>query len=356
MLLLVTGGAGFIGSCFIRYVLKARPSWKVINLDKLTYAGNTENLRDVEEKEGEKRYFFVHGDICDSDLLNSLLSGRHPLFRKSHRGFKSSVGPVRVIVHFAAESHVDRSIQDAMPFYRTNVEGTCVLVEIARRYWKGADPSDNGSNRFIHISTDEVYGALRSGAAPFREEHPLRPNSPYAASKAASDLLVLSYVHTYGLPAIITRCGNNYGPYQYPEKLIPLFITNAMEDKPLPLYGDGLQVRDWIHVQDHCQAILKVLEGGKLGNIYNIGSGKERTNLEVARFIVRSLGKPYSLIRSVVDRPGHDRRYALDCSKIRANLKWRPKYQFEKGLAETIRWYRNRTSWWKGLKTKQRNS
>ncbi len=357
MLLLVTGGAGFIGSCFIRYALKAQPGWKVINLDKLTYAGNLDNLRDVEEREGGRRYFFVRGDICDSDLVDSLLGGRHAHFSGPlrPRGSKNSEGPVRVIVHFAAESHVDRSIQDASPFYRTNVEGTRVLVETARRCWKdhGLKP-DHSFHRLIHISTDEVYGALGSKESPFKEEHPLRPGSPYAASKAASDLLVLAYVHTYGLPAIITRCGNNYGPYQYPEKFIPLFITNALEDRALPLYGDGLQVRDWIHVEDHCQAILRVLEGGKLGDIYNIGAGEERTNLGVARFIVESLGKPYDFIESVPDRPGHDRRYALDCSKIRRTLGWKPKYTFEEGLTETIRWYRERGSWWKHLKNEAR--
>lgn len=351
MLLLVTGGAGFIGSCFIRYALKARPSWKVVNLDKLTYAGNLENLRDVEEKEASGRYIFVEGDICDSDLVDSLLGGRHPLFRGSDKYLEASSGTIRGIAHFAAESHVDRSIQDASPFYRTNVEGTRVLVETARRYWKVNGPgADNNRNRFIHVSTDEVYGTLGPGQSPFKEEHPLKPSSPYAASKAAADLLVLSYVHTYGFPAIITRCGNNYGPYQHPEKLIPLFITNAMENKPLPLYGDGLQVRDWIHVQDHCEAILQVLEMGKLGHIYNIGAGEERTNLEVARFIVERLGKPYELIESVADRPGHDRRYALDSSKIQNALRWKPKYTFEGGLEETIRWYKNSSSWWKRQK------
>lgn len=353
MILLVTGGAGFIGSHFIRLVLKERPTCKVINLDKLAYSGSLENLSDVEEREGGRRYFFVRGDICDSNLVGALFSGEHPLFQR-HRDLKVEAPdrcPIRVVVHFAAESHVDRSIRDASAFFRTNVEGTRVLVESARRHWGAGPPAlEQNPYRFVHISTDEVYGSLEPADPPFREGSPLRPNSPYAASKAAADLTVLAYLHTYGLPAVITRCGNNYGPYQHPEKFIPLFITNALEDRPLPLYGDGLQVRDWIHVGDHCSALIAVLERGKAGEVYNIGAGQEYTNRQVAELITQSMGRSLDLIRGVADRLGHDRRYAMDATKIRSILGWRAERSFVEGLESTIRWYQANSGWWKRVK------
>ena len=352
MHLLVTGGAGFIGSHFIRLLLAQHPAWKVVNLDKLTYSGNLENLRDVEENEGGKRYFFVQGDICDAALVASLFSGDHPLFQQ-HRALQSASlsCPIQAVMHFAAESHVDRSILDASAFFRTNVEGTRILIESARRYWdvtRGA--ADQVSYCFVHVSTDEVYGSLAPDEPRFTEESPLRPNSPYAASKAAADLTVLAYVHTYGLPAVITRCGNNYGPYQHPEKFIPLFITNAVENRPLPLYGDGLQVRDWIHVVDHCRALIALLEQGKVGEVYNIGAGEERSNLQVAQFIVQTLGKSRELVRRVADRAGHDRRYALDVTKLESLLGWKAERSFAEGLQTTIRWYQEHEMWWKRIK------
>jgi len=353
MILLVTGGAGFIGSHFIRLVLERRPTWKVINLDKLTYSGNLENLKDVAEREEGRRYFFVEGDVCDAELIEALFAGKHPLFHQyENLKFKgASQSPLNAIIHFAAESHVDRSIHDASAFYRTNVEGTRLLLESARRHWRvepsGSSPSPH---RFIHVSTDEVYGALNPDDPPFREDDPLRPRSPYAASKAAADLTVLAYHHTHGVPAIITRSGNNYGPYQHPEKFIPLFITNALEDRPLPLYGDGLQVRDWIYVEDHCSALLRVLEQGKVGEIYNIGAREQRTNREVAELITRSMGKSVDLIRRVADRKGHDRRYTLDVTKIQSALGWRAERSFDQGIEETIRWYQAHPAWWKRLK------
>lgn len=356
MILLVTGGAGFIGSNFIRHVLAERSSLKVINVDTLTYSGNPENLRDVEERDGGKRYFFVRGDICDADLLEAVFNGSHPLLDNSelrHSDFKAvhSRSPVGAVVHFAAESHVDRSIRDASAFFRTNVEGTRLLVETARRCWGvGPGVSGEGAQRFVHVSTDEVYGALQPDDPPFRETDPLRPSSPYAASKAAADLMVLAYVHTFGFPAIITRCGNNYGPYQHPEKFIPLFITNALEGRPLPLYGDGLQVRDWIHVLDHCGALLAILERGQIGEIYNIGARQERGNREVAELICRFVGKKTDAIRSIADRPGHDRRYALDAGKIQSVLGWKAQRSFTEALESTIRWYESHPGWWQRLK------
>lgn len=355
MILLVTGGAGFIGSNFIRFVLDKRPDWKVINLDKLTYSGNLENLRDVEEKEGGKRYLFVEGDICNTALVEALFSGAHPLFGhyKNFRPTESLNCAIGAVIHFAAESHVDRSIRDASPFYRTNVEGTRVLLESARRYWEVERPASKKSLfRFVHVSTDEVYGSLEPHHLPFREESAVKPNSPYAASKAAADLTVLSYFHTYGFPATISRCGNNYGPFQHPEKFIPLFITNALEDKPLPLYGDGLQVRDWIYVVDHCRALLLILEHGKVGEVYNIGACEEHTNLQVAELIVQRMGKGRDLIWPVTDRSGHDRRYALDTTKIQS-LGWKAEQSFVHGLESTIQWYRGHSSWWKRLKNEE---
>lgn len=315
MRLLVTGGAGFIGSNFVRYVLSRYADYEVLNLDKLTYAGNLENLEGLEN---HPRHTFFHGDICDPDLVGDVLK----------RG-------IDAVVNFAAESHVDRSILDASDFARTNVVGALNLLEPSRK---------NRILRFLQISTDEVYGSLGPTGA-FVESSPIAPNSPYAATKAAADLLVRSYHHTYGFPAIITRCSNNYGPYQFPEKLMPLLITNALAGLSLPLYGDGLYVRDWIHVQDHCAAVDRILHHGKSGEVYNIGARQEMTNLEIARLILKSLGKPESLITLVKDRPGHDRRYAIDPSKLKQALGWKPRISFHMGLQETIDWYRHNAAW-----------
>ncbi|HEY3128641.1 MAG TPA: dTDP-glucose 4,6-dehydratase [Acidobacteriota bacterium] len=314
MRLLVTGGAGFIGSNFIRHVLK-ETSHAVVNLDALTYAGNLENLQGVE---GNSRYRFVHGDVCDPEALRSAFAEKPD-----------------AVVHFAAESHVDRSILESGVFVRTNVTGTHQLLEISRR---------DGIERFLHVSTDEVYGSLEP-SGKFTESSALQPNSPYSASKAASDLLVRSYFHTYGIPAIITRCSNNYGPFQFPEKMIPLMICNAMEDLPLPIYGDGGNVRDWIHVSDHCTGLVRVLEDGKAGEIYNIGGSSERDNLSLVREILSLLGKPESLIRFVKDRPGHDRRYAIDASKMEREVGWKPTIALSEGLAGTVQWYRDHQGW-----------
>lgn len=318
MKLLVTGGAGFIGSHFVRHVLGKYPTYSVINLDKLTYAGNPENLREVE---GDSRYRFVHGDICDAAMV-----------REATRG-------VDAIVNFAAESHVDRSIMGADEFLKTDVLGTFTLLEAAREL---------RIPRYVQVSTDEVYGSIERGA--FRESAPLRPSNPYSASKAAGDLLVGACWTTYRLPVLITRSSNNFGPNQYPEKVIPLFITNALEDLPLPLYGDGKNVRDWLYVLDNCAAIDLVLHSGVPGEIYNIGGDTEVENIVLTRQILRLLGKPESLIRPVTDRPGHDRRYALDCHKIRA-LGWKPAYEFGAALAETVRWYREHEAWWRPIKS-----
>jgi dTDP-glucose 4,6-dehydratase len=320
MNLLVTGGAGFIGSNFVHHVLAAHPDYRVVNLDKLTYAGNLENLRAVEKHD---RYTFVHGDICDVDLVRSLL--------RKHE--------INAIVNFAAESHVDRSILGASEFVRTNVMGTTVLLEVSK---------EHQLSKFVHVSTDEVYGSLGSQGR-FTEVSPLHPNSPYAASKASADLLCLAYQHTFALPVVITRCSNNYGPYQFPEKLIPLMIANALADKPLPVYGDGGNVRDWIHVLDHCSAIDAVLHKGVPGQVYNIGGNSERKNIEVVKIILQALGKPESLIAFVKDRPGHDRRYAIDGSKIESELGWQPSVAFETGIARTIEWYRENTAWWQRI-------
>ncbi len=320
---LVTGGAGFIGSNFIRLLRRERPGWRLVNLDKLTYAGNLENLAGVEEG---PRYRFVRGDVADREAVDRLFA---------EEGFDA-------VVHFAAESHVDRSILDPSPFLDTNVKGTQVLLEAARRH---------GVPRFLQVSTDEVYGSLGPDDPPFTEDSPLAPNSPYAASKAAADLLCRAYRETYGLPVMITRCGNNFGPYQFPEKLIPLFIANALEEKPLPLYGDGRNVRDWIHVEDHCAAILRVLEAGRPGEVYNVGAGNERTNLEITRAILALLGRPESLVRFVADRPGHDRRYALATGKLRTELGWTPRYTFDEALAATVRWYVENRPWWERVRS-----
>jgi dTDP-glucose 4,6-dehydratase len=313
---LVTGGAGFIGSNLIRWILANR-DWRIVNLDALTYAGNLANLHDVES---DPRYSFVHGRIEDVVLVRSVLS---------EYGIEG-------IIHCAAESHVDRSIMAAAPFVETNVRGTLSLLEAAR---------EHGVERFIHVSTDEVYGSLGPTDPPFTEESPLAPNSPYAASKAAADCLVRAFVHTYNLPAIITRCSNNYGPYQFPEKLIPLVIANALDDRPIPIYGDGLQVRDWIYVLDHCRGLVSAYERGSIGQTYNFGGRSERANIEVVRSILRLLGKPESLIDHVADRPGHDRRYAINCDKAERELDWRPHVTFEEGLEKTIRWYLDNRQW-----------
>jgi len=322
--ILVTGGAGFIGSNFIRFLLSPenKGSYQVINLDKLTYAGNLENLSDLPSS---KDYQFVLGDIGDEKLVDNLV--------------KDGVG---AIINFAAESHVDRSIYEPDLFLRTNVMGVQVLLQAARRH---------RIKKFLQVSTDEVYGSLTFEDPRFRENNPLAPNSPYAASKAAADLLVRSYFKTYGLPALVTRCSNNYGPYQFPEKLIPLLISNALDNQPLPIYGDGLNIRDWIHVEDHCRGLLTVLEKGREGEIYNIGGDGERTNLEITEAILRILNKPKDLIRYVTDRPGHDRRYAIDFSKMKVNLGWSPTISLSEGLTRTVRWYVEHEDWWRRIKS-----
>jgi len=315
MKLLVTGGAGFIGSNFVHYMLREYADVKIINVDLLTYAGNPDNLRPVE---GDARHRFVRADVADREAME-------PLFAEG----------IDAVVHFAAESHVDRSIADPAVFVRTNVLGTQTLLDLALKY---------KVSRFLQISTDEVYGSLGE-TGRFTERSPLAPNSPYSASKAGADLLVRAYHETYGLDVVITRCSNNYGPYQFPEKLIPLMIMNALQDRPLPVYGDGLHVRDWLHVEDHCRAVDLVLRKGTAGEVYNVGGNNERTNLEVVRTILRELGKPETLIAFVPDRPGHDRRYAIDASKIRNELGWTPQYEFAAGIRDTIRWYVVNREW-----------
>jgi dTDP-glucose 4,6-dehydratase len=316
--ILVTGGAGFIGSNFVRHVLAAHPEDSVVNLDKLTYAGNLDNLRDVE---GHPRYRFVHGDICDGALAREVMVG------------------VDAVVHMAAETHVDRSNLGADDFLRTNVLGTHTLLEAARAAKLG---------RFVAVGTDEVYGSVAHGAS--RETDALNPSNPYSASKAAADLLARAYWLTHRLPVVVTRSSNNFGPYQYPEKVIPLFITNALEDRPLPLYGDGKNVRDWLYVLDNCAAIDLVLRKGRDGEVYNIGGGRELENVTLTRRILALLGKPESFITPVADRPGHDRRYALDSGKVR-DLGWRPAHSFDAALGATVEWYRAHEAWWKPIKS-----
>lgn len=320
MKLIVTGGAGFIGSNFIRYILGQHPGWQLANLDKLTYAGNLENLRDIEKLPG---YKFIKGDIADRELVDRTLKAG-----------------CDCIVNFAAESHVDRSIMDASPFIDTNLKGTQVLLEGARHYNVG---------RFLQVSTDEVYGSRQKGY--FTEESPLDPSSPYSASKAAADLMCLAYHKTHALPVVITRCTNNFGPYQFPEKLIPLIITNALEDKEIPVYGDGMYRRDWIYVEDHCRALEAVIVDGKVGRIYNIAGGQEKPNLELIKKILRFMGKPEKLITFVKDRPAHDRRYAIDCRTISAELGWEPQYKLDKALKGTVDWYLQNESWWRHIKS-----
>jgi dTDP-glucose 4,6-dehydratase len=321
MRILVTGGAGFIGSNFIKYMLDKYPEYKIINLDLLTYAGNLENLRDIENN---PNYQFRKGDITDRNLVTEIVKNG-----------------IDFIVNFAAESHVDRSIMDPGVFVKTNMMGTQVLLDAAK---------EHGIKKFLQVSTDEVYGSL-GAIGYFTEETHLAPNSPYSASKAGADLLVRAYHKTFGLPVNITRCSNNYGPYQFPEKLIPLMIANALEDKDLPVYGDGMQIRDWLHVKDHCRGIDTVLHQGKDGEVYNIGGNNEKANIQIVKLILEKLGKPESLITHVKDRPGHDRRYAIDSTKIKNELGWEPEYTFEKGMEETIEWYLNNREWWKRIRS-----
>jgi dTDP-glucose 4,6-dehydratase len=318
--LLVTGGAGFIGSNFVHTIVASRPAWRIVNMDALTYAGNLENLTEVEGRSG---YRFVHGDITKREDVE--------------RAFDEAakLGGSISVVHFAAESHVDRSIQSGLPFVQTNVLGTQVMLDASRA---------RNVERFVHVSTDEVYGSL-GASGYFTENTPLAPNSPYSASKAGSDLLVRAAVHTFGFPGLITRCSNNYGPYQFPEKLIPLMIANATEGRPLPVYGDGMNVRDWLYVVDHCEAILAVLEKGAVGEVYNIGGHNEYPNLYIVKQVLAALGRPESLITYVKDRLGHDRRYAIDASKIERELGWRPRFRFEEALPLTIAWFRSHSEW-----------
>lgn len=338
--ILVTGGAGFIGSNFVLSWL-ACESAPVINLDLLTYAGNPASLVAVD---ANPRYRLVHGDICDAELVRTLLREDQP----------------RAIVHFAAESHVDRSIASPDAFIRTNVHGTFVLLDQARAYWSALPEADRNGFRFLHVSTDEVYGSLGPADAAFCETTPYAPNSPYAASKAGADHLVRAYQHTFGLPTLTTNCSNNYGPYQFPEKLIPLMILNALEGKPLPVYGDGQNVRDWLFVEDHCSAIRAVLAGGQVGETYNIGGASERANLDVVKLVcdlVDEMAAPLAtgprrnLITFVTDRPGHDRRYAIDAAKISSEIGWKPAQQFESGLRKTVRWYLDHPDWVRDVRT-----
>ncbi len=333
MTLLVTGGAGFIGSNFVHGWLAASDE-PVINLDKLTYAGNPDNLQGLDPA----RHAFVQGDIGDRAVVDALLARHRP----------------RAIVNFAAETHVDRSITGPEAFLATNVNGTASLLQAALAYWQGLPEAEQAAFRFLHVSTDEVYGTLGPEDPAFTEEHPHQPNSPYSASKAASDHLVRAWHHTYGLPVLTTNCSNNYGPRHFPEKLIPLVITRALAGEPLPIYGDGRQVRDWLHVQDHCEAIRQVLEAGRVGEVYNVGGLSERTNLEVVAGLCAALdelrpradGRSYrEQVTHVTDRPGHDRRYAINCDKIVGELGWRPRHDFKQGLRETVRWYLDNAGW-----------
>ncbi len=328
--ILVTGGAGFIGSNFVKLMLEKHLEYKIINIDALTYAGNLENLKDIN---GNPNYEFIKGDIRDREKIEEI--------------FKNN--EITSIVNFAAESHVDRSIEEPEVFLTTNIIGTQVLLDIAKKYWK-VNPSDKyckeykSGVKFLQVSTDEVYGALGE-TGMFVETMPLMPNSPYSASKASADMIVRAYNETFGMPVNITRCSNNYGPYQFPEKLIPLMINNCLKEKDLPVYGDGMQVRDWLHVSDHCSAIDIVLHKGRDGEVYNIGGNNEKPNIEIVKLIISTLGKLDDLIKHVKDRPGHDRRYAIDNTKITTELGWEPAYTFEQGMKETIQWYMENTKW-----------
>jgi dTDP-glucose 4,6-dehydratase len=318
--ILVTGGAGFIGSNFIRYWLKSNPADSIINLDKLTYAGNLDNLKDIENQEN---YKFIQGDICDYNLVNDL------------------VKDVDLIIHFAAESHVDRSIENSADFIKTNVEGTRVLLDSAK---------NNGNIRFHHVSTDEVFGSLETSDPKFNEKTSYDPRSPYSASKASSDHLVRSYFHTHGLPITISNCSNNYGPYQYPEKLIPLYITNLIEGKKVPVYGQGQNIRDWIHVDDHNRGVEMIIKKGKIGETYCLGGDNEIKNIDITNNILELMSQGQEMIEYVKDRPGHDLRYAIDFSKAEKELGWRPQFDFSQGLQNTIEWYKNNSPWWSKLK------
>jgi len=320
--IMVTGGCGFIGSNFIRYLLAHHRDISIINLDLLTYAGNPENLKDIQK---DHRYKFIKGNIADGGIVERLV----------RRG-------VDAIINFAAESHVDRSLYNPAAFLRTNILGTQILLEAAIKY---------NVPRFIQISTDEVYGSLKPNEPAFTEDHSLKASSPYSASKASADLLVKAYEKTFGYKSIITRSSNNYGPYQFPEKVLPLFITNALENKPLPLYGDGKNIRDWLYVEDNCEAIDLVMRKGRPGEVYNIGGNCERMNIDITRTILKELGQPFSLIKYVKDRPGHDRRYALNITKIKKELGWRPRHTFQQGITKTIRWYSENRGWWERIKT-----
>lgn len=339
-MILVTGGAGFIGSNFVMDWL-AQSDEPVLNLDKLTYAGNLENLDSIKNN---PQHIFVHGDIGDKVLVADLLQQHQP----------------RAIINFAAESHVDRSITGPDDFIQTNIVGTFNLLEAVKSYWQELDVNRKSGFRFLHVSTDEVYGSLKPDAPAFTEAHPYEPNSPYSASKAASDHLVRAYQHTYGLPTLTTNCSNNYGPYHFPEKLIPLMIVNALVGKPLPVYGDGMQVRDWLYVKDHCSAIRQVLERGRIGETYNIGGWNEKANIDIVRLVCQLLdelkpradGVPYAeQITHVTDRPGHDRRYAIDARKIAEELGWKPQETFETGIRKTIAWYLDNPSWIQNVQT-----
>lgn len=328
--ILVTGGAGFIGSNFIKLMLVKHSDYKIINIDALTYAGNLENLKDIDTN---PKYQFIKGDIRDKGKIEEIFHNNE----------------ITAVVNFAAESHVDRSIEEPEVFLTTNIIGTQVLLDAAKKYWK-INPDDKYSRdykegvKFLQISTDEVYGALGE-TGMFIETMPLMPNSPYSASKASADMIVRAYNETFGLPVNITRCSNNYGPFQFPEKLIPLMINNCLKGKELPVYGDGMQVRDWLHVSDHCSAIDTVLHNGKPGEIYNIGGNNEKANITIVKLIIETLGKSDNLIKYVKDRPGHDRRYAIDNTKITQELGWEPAYTFELGMKETIHWYLKNTEW-----------
>lgn len=320
--LLVAGGCGFIGSNFIRYVAGAHGDWTIVNVDKLTYAGNLANLADLD---GDARYRFYRADICDAAAIGKIVAEEKP----------------DAIVNFAAETHVDRSIDDPGLFLRTNILGTQVLLDAARK---------SGVARYLQISTDEVYGSL-GATGKFTEDSPLRPNSPYAASKTAADLLARAYFKTFGLPVLVTRCSNNYGPYQFPEKIIPFFVTLLHEGKPVPVYGDGMNVRDWIHVDDHSRAVEAALLRGRPGEIYNVGGGNERTNIEITKLLLAAMGKQESAMKFVPDRPGHDRRYAIDDTKIRRDLGVAPQVSFEEGLRATVRWYLDNEPWWRAVRS-----
>lgn len=320
--ILVTGGAGFIGSNFINHMLKLHDDYNIINYDKLTYAGNLENLKESEEN---KRYTFVKGDICNAELVDFVIQQYE----------------IEYVIHFAAESHVDRSILGSSVFYQSNVMGTNVMLEMAKKH---------NVKRFLQVGTDEVYGSLGETGL-FTEETPINPNSPYSTSKASADMMALAFQRTYNLPVVVTRCSNNYGPFQFPEKLIPLMISNAMHDKSLPVYGDGMNVRDWIYVLDHNEAIDLVFEKGRVGEVYNIGASTEKPNIEIVKLILEKLNKPESLITYVKDRPGHDRRYAIDSTKIQTELGWKPKHTFEQAMENTVNWYVNNREWWERIKS-----